>query len=126
MGTSLTSARTMQSLLLIMQKKRLGYGNSRSAATTLREETTSSRASPQWTRERAWSALEERLPSPLVAITVIVELGVIAAFAAFVQMHGASAPMMFLVMPIPLAAALIVTTVVHDREAQLAPAGRRK
>ena len=115
----------MQSLLFIMQKKSLGDGNSRSAV-TLREETRSSCASPQWTRERAWSALEERLPSPRVVLTVIVALAVIAAFAAFVRMHGASAPMMFLVIPIPLAAALIVTTVVHDREAQLAPAGRRK
>jgi len=109
-----------------MQKKSLGYGNSRSAPITLQEKTRSSCASPQRARQRAWSVLEEHLPSPLLVLTIMVALAVIAAFAAFVQMHDASAPMMFLVMPIPLAAGLIVSTVVHDRDAQMVPARRRK
>lgn len=56
------------------------------------------------------------LPSPLLVLAVLFSLAVIAAFVALLVVYSPEQPLLVVLLPIPLASSLIVTTVVHDRQ----------
>lgn len=65
------------------------------------------------------------LPSPLLVLTSILSFAILATFALLALHYGPTAPMLFLVMPVPGSLALILLTLERDHEARAAARAER-